>query len=169
MGAIDDIAAERGRQIDREGWSRDHDDTHSNGELAMAAGTYAWIAGQSDEVRQTFIRFSPPTWPEEWSDGWWKPTDRRRDLVKAGALIVAEIERLDRKTSPPMMQFHYKNHRGEVSLRTITSVEVYWGSTEWYPEPQWLMRAMDHDKGAERVFAIANILSFKTTQLRPMV
>jgi hypothetical protein len=33
-------------------------------------------------------------WP--WEDKWWKPKDRRRDLVRAGALIVAEIERLDR-------------------------------------------------------------------------
>jgi hypothetical protein len=30
------------------------------------------------------------------ADEWWKPTNRRRDLVKAGALILAEIERLDR-------------------------------------------------------------------------
>jgi hypothetical protein len=27
---------------------------------------------------------------------WWKPKDRRRDLVRAAALIIAEIERLDR-------------------------------------------------------------------------
>lgn len=33
-------------------------------------------------------------WP--WSREWWKPKNPRRDLVKAGALIVAEIERLDR-------------------------------------------------------------------------
>lgn len=31
---------------------------------------------------------------------WWKPTNRRRDLVKAAALILAEIERLDRKDTP---------------------------------------------------------------------
>jgi hypothetical protein len=33
-------------------------------------------------------------WP--WHDDWWKPKDRRRDLIRAAALIVAEIERLDR-------------------------------------------------------------------------
>jgi hypothetical protein len=40
--------------------------------------------------------FSPARWP--WSQDWWKPTNPRRDLVKAGALIAAEIERLDRAT-----------------------------------------------------------------------
>lgn len=33
-------------------------------------------------------------WP--WDESWWKPTTPRRDLVKAAALILAEIERLDR-------------------------------------------------------------------------
>ena len=50
-------------------------------------------AGQSDNVRMVFDA-PPPSWP--WVRRWWKPTDRRRDLVKAGALILAEIERLDR-------------------------------------------------------------------------
>ncbi|HHW2459226.1 TPA: AAA family ATPase [Pseudomonas aeruginosa] len=33
-------------------------------------------------------------WP--WDEQWWKPTSARRDLVKACALALAEIERLDR-------------------------------------------------------------------------
>ena len=38
----------------------------------------------------------PPTWP--WDESWFKPTpdDRIRELVKAGALILAEIDRLQR-------------------------------------------------------------------------
>ncbi|GAG33310.1 unnamed protein product, partial [marine sediment metagenome] len=36
----------------------------------------------------------PEIWP--WDPSWWKPTDERRNLEKAGALIVAELERLDR-------------------------------------------------------------------------
>ncbi|XAI95577.1 hypothetical protein [Nostoc phage Nsp-JY21] len=90
-----DVLAERARQVNEEGWAEDHDDTHSEGELAKAAGCYAWIAAQSDGLRAAFDR-PPPIWPAEWSEDWWKPTDRRRDLVKAGALILAEIERLDR-------------------------------------------------------------------------
>ena len=91
--AARDIVLERMRQINVEGWSSEHDDQHAFGELAKAAGCYAWIAGQSDELRLIFDA-PPPTWP--WDREWWKPTDRRRDLVKAGALILAEIERLDR-------------------------------------------------------------------------
>src|SRR5207302_1652935 len=78
--AIEDIAAERKRQIEVEGWDSQHDDNHDNGELAKAAACYA--VGD------------PMEWP--WSLQWWKPRDRRRDLVRAGALIVAELERLDR-------------------------------------------------------------------------
>ena len=93
--AFYDLLAERLRQVDDEGWSPEHDDQHAVGELAKAAGCYAWIAGQSDELRLIFDA-PPPTWPSNWGSDWWKPTDRRRDLVKAGALILAEIERLDR-------------------------------------------------------------------------
>lgn len=81
--AIDLITAERKRQIDAEGWTPEHDDAHADGALADAAACYAM-------GRRTAL------WP--WSTDWWKPSpdDRVRDLVKAGALIVAEIERLQR-------------------------------------------------------------------------
>jgi hypothetical protein len=87
--AIDDIMHERARQISDEGWSAGHDDQHDDGELAAAAACYAFpiIIGRDD---------APVAWPAEWDVTWWKPTTRRRDLVKAGALILAEIERLDR-------------------------------------------------------------------------
>ncbi len=93
--AARDIVAERVRQVVKEGWLPSHDDQHAFGELAKAAGCYAWIAGLSDELR-LILDAPPPIWPSNWGSDWWKPTDRRRDLVKAGALILAEIERLDR-------------------------------------------------------------------------
>jgi len=90
-GAICDVAAERARQKAIEGWTPEHDDTHGSGEMALAAGCYALNAAPE--------RFAdgivPIFWP--WSREWWKPKDRRRDLVRAAALIVAEIERLDRQ------------------------------------------------------------------------
>lgn len=101
---LDDIAAERQRQIESEGWSHKHDDRHDDGEMARAAGIYAVIAGsdQTDyrnatggySLNDTLRSLMAYYWP--WDRSWFKPTDRRRDLVKAGALIVAEIERLDR-------------------------------------------------------------------------
>ena len=82
---LDDIAAERLRQVEAEGWTPAHDDDHNNGELADAAACYARGKQMS------------AVWP--WDDGWWKPADQRRNLVKAGALIVAEIERIDRASA----------------------------------------------------------------------
>lgn len=92
---IEAIAAERQRQIEQEGWTAEHDDKHNGGELAKAACCYAWASAQSDRLREA-SRGTPPVWPPKWSGEWWKPKDRRSDLVRAGALIAAEIDRLDR-------------------------------------------------------------------------
>lgn len=91
--AIDLIYQERGRQITREGYTPAHDDEHGHDELALAAALYALPA----ELRPFNDGEAPDYWP--WDDSSWKPTphDRIRELVKAGALIVAEIERLQRK------------------------------------------------------------------------
>lgn len=98
VGAIADIAAERQRQITAEGWTTEHDDAHDAGELAKAAACYAAASKDVYRVGPNMRGNAIVTrglWP--WNDQWWKPgTDRRRQLVKAGALILAEIERLDR-------------------------------------------------------------------------
>lgn len=95
VGVIGEIAAERRRQIDAEGWSAEHDDQHKTGELARAAACYALHVGRLQHPRATWWPQHPPgAWP--WDDTWWKPRDPRRDLIRAAALIVAEIERLDR-------------------------------------------------------------------------
>lgn len=85
--AASDVLAERQRQISMEGWKPEHDDEHVEGQLSDAAACYALFA--TDQRRPV-----PAHWP--WSDDWWKQRGQRRDLVKAGALIIAEIERLDR-------------------------------------------------------------------------
>jgi hypothetical protein len=91
-----DVLTERQRQISVEGWTTEHDDRHPDGSLSMAAACYAAQAGttlQSQEYSAAAV-FVRVCWP--WAPGWWKPSTPRRDLVKAGALILAEIERLDR-------------------------------------------------------------------------
>lgn len=80
-----DVLAERRRQVEREGWTPEHDDTHEFGDLAFAAACYA-TAGEGDAP--------PAVWP--WDRESWKPRDCRRNMVKAAALLLAEIERLDR-------------------------------------------------------------------------
>lgn len=94
-GAIADIAAERRRQIETEGWTPEHDDEHDRGEMARAAGCYA-LQGFFRNGNWQGPRYDIENYLWPWSLDWWKPSDARRNLVKAGALIVAEIERLDR-------------------------------------------------------------------------
>ncbi|WP_287360681.1 hypothetical protein [Mesorhizobium sp.] len=102
--AVADIAAERQRQINVEGWTPEHDDQHDKGELAEAASCYArgsdrvtWMQPDPEFPRHK-VMTGCIIWP--WDLACWKPTDRRRNLVKAGALIAAEIDRLDRATPP---------------------------------------------------------------------
>ena len=90
--AARDVLAERQRQISAEGWAPEHDDQHSSGQMALAAACYA-LVGSIDRSPGAF-KTPLQNWP--WQASWWKPTTPRRDLVKAGALIIAEIERLDR-------------------------------------------------------------------------
>lgn len=107
--ALDDVRRERERQVNEEGWTPGHDDNHCFGELARAAAAYAWFASFTDEARdgmkmepkRGYINLLWCMWPRSWSECWWKPKDRRRDLVRAAALLVAEIERLDRAAKEP--------------------------------------------------------------------
>jgi hypothetical protein len=90
MTGVELIAAELQRQIEQEGWTPAHDDTHDEGELRDAAIAYALAVDARTEVATIRDR-----WP--WEASWWKPSaDPIRNLVKAGALIAAEIERLQR-------------------------------------------------------------------------
>lgn len=102
-----DVLAERQRQMDVEGWTAEHDDLHMRGELAAAAASYVTNAiirtrmvgeGYSAELIEELSAKArtPTTWP--WSPSWWKPAGgTRRVLVKAAALLLAEIERIDRR------------------------------------------------------------------------
>jgi hypothetical protein len=87
-GATRDVLAERARQVNVEGWTPEHDDQHDDGEMARAATVYA-----NPDIWDIFGA-GGIGWP--WEASWYKPTNRRRDLVKATALLLAEIERLDR-------------------------------------------------------------------------
>lgn len=90
--AAADVLAERKRQIEAEGWAPEHDDSHNDCQLAAAAACYAVCADETHLRRFTYDGVR--VWP--WSLGWWKPSSYRRNLVKAAALLLAEIERLDR-------------------------------------------------------------------------
>ena len=97
---ITDIVAERKRQIEAKGWTPEHDDGHDNGELSLAAAIYAIPYDCPCITQEDFIGLHMAL---EIGCGWdIKPEpDKRRRLVKAAALIIAEIERLDRAAQQP--------------------------------------------------------------------
>lgn len=93
--AIMDVAIERARQVSALGWTPEHDDCHDR-DLALprAAACYA-LAGTGANGPFWITRYQTPqqVWPYRWE---WKPKDRRSNLVRAAALLIAEIERVDR-------------------------------------------------------------------------
>lgn len=95
LKAVSDVVKERGRQIEKEGWSHEHDDQYWSGELAKAASCYAAFASLSDEKLEEAKNIVPESWP--WAPEWWKPKSRQDALTKSGALILAEKERLARE------------------------------------------------------------------------
>jgi hypothetical protein len=95
---IELIAEERQRQIEVEGWTAEHDDQYKEDQLSSAAACYAFTPKMKDEFSDG-SQVPSQMWP--WKACWWKPTpdDRIRELQKAGALIAAEIDRLQRLES----------------------------------------------------------------------
>ena len=102
---IELIAAERERQITAEGWSAAHDDEHIGGDLADAASCYAHLAAVeargplTEEHKERVLEgLGDLFWP--WEDEDFRPMGGNvRNLVKAGALIAAEIDRVQRGNS----------------------------------------------------------------------
>jgi hypothetical protein len=96
--AAADVLAERRRQVEVEGWTPERDDKYVDGAMALAAGSYCESAARPVLLaRKPGAAFAvPKLWPTSWSTEWWKPRNPRADLIRAGALILAEIERLDR-------------------------------------------------------------------------
>lgn len=101
--AIGDVITERKRQINQEGYSTKSDDAYQQNELLRAAVCYAdnvvsrgWVHDShfGPEVYQS--EEAPDLWP--WGLDFWKPKNPRLDLVRAAALLIAEIERMDRST-----------------------------------------------------------------------
>ncbi len=90
------IRQERDRQINVEHWSPEHDDAYLGGELTDAAGFY--LHHGQDSAHPVDDDGVPHGWP--WDKAWWKPKSRQRNLVRAGALCLAEKDRRERAGEP---------------------------------------------------------------------
>lgn len=99
--ATSDVIKERIRQIDQEYYSTEHDDEYQQNELLRAAACYTnnvvargWVHDSIFGSEAYRAEEAPDNWP--WDQDFWKPKNPRADLVRAAALIIAEIERMDR-------------------------------------------------------------------------
>lgn len=102
--AAADVFAERKRQVSAKGWTPGHDDEHACDEIAAFACFYAMppAAREWDGTSSGYgLTFGEAMTPADWQP---KIGNRRRELVKAGALILAEIERIDRKEAKESSQ-----------------------------------------------------------------
>lgn len=59
-----------------------------------------------------------------------------------------------------LVQFTYTNHKNKTASRKVLPIRMWFGSTAWHPDPQWLLEAFDIDKQATRDFAMAGIVGW---------
>jgi len=89
------IADERRRQIEAEGFTVEHDQQWTKAQLARAGREYVTCYIGQAAGFQPIKKWVAMYWP--WAPEWWKPSDDPiRNLVKAGALLAAEIDRVNR-------------------------------------------------------------------------
>jgi predicted DNA-binding transcriptional regulator YafY len=60
----------------------------------------------------------------------------------------------------------YTNWKGETAWRQIEPIEIWFGHTQWHPEDQWLLKALDSEKGAQRDFAMKDIQQWSDSEFK---
>jgi hypothetical protein len=108
MSPAGEILSERKRQISAGGFTAEHDDRYGAGVLSQAAAWYA--ANASGRANRGYGAL--PFWPFDAASK--KPKDARADLVRAGALILAELERMDRATQAEAAKLSSTSDNGAV-------------------------------------------------------
>ena len=139
---IERIEEERERQISQEGYTPEHDDNHDDSELLKAADCYITaVRRMSQLVYKNLWKKLPALWP--WDKEWWKPSDDPvRNLVKAGALIAAEIDRIQRLQSEKTDEVHQEPG--------VDSLHCWWelSYANYLTIPRTVMQSMpDHWQG----------------------
>lgn len=118
--AIQDIIAHRRHQVEVEGFGPEHDANYKNMELGYAGACYARPIYRDAEAK---AENAPPIgWP--FDRVWWKPTDRRADLVKAASLIVAEIEAIDGSPAALSVESMLNEHAKRLSCASREQIEL---------------------------------------------
>jgi hypothetical protein len=58
------------------------------------------------------------------------------------------------------LTFEYKNWEGEIAVRKVLPIKLWWGKTKWHTKKGWLLKALDLDKKEERDFSVKDIIKF---------
>lgn len=124
MDAWEKITDERRRQIHSEGWTPEHDDEHADGQMLRAAVIYLhWGTDRQAPTRdeETDPCYGTPEgWP--WDPKWWKPKSREKNLVRAGALCLAERERLLRRN--PIARVAHVDHKLNLIINAMSREKI---------------------------------------------
>lgn len=81
-----------------------------------------------------------------------KENNTTEEIIPEGAVPINEEQQI---------VIAYTNYKGISSVRRIIPKNIYFGSSKWHPEPQWLLEAFDLNKKAERHFAMTDIHSWQ--------
>jgi hypothetical protein len=69
--------------------------------------------------------------------------------------------KMSKEGADQIIKVQYTNYRGETAIRTIWPIDISFKSTEYHPEQQWILRALDVDKGQQRDFALRDMVFLK--------
>lgn len=125
-------------------------------------------------VEAALAEFIEQDWPRDQSDenAECLRSDMRAALEAAIAVraIASVAQQLPLSKAgnrqAPCIPMRYTNYRGETAIRHIIPLRVWWGSTEWHPEPDWLLESVDVEKCATRDFALSDA-DFRTLSASP--
>jgi hypothetical protein len=156
---VSEIVRERIYQVRVEGWTAEHDDAHVDGDLAIAAACYAMPPGR----RWRRDPGPPALWP--WSPGWWKPTpsDRIRELAKAGALIAAEIDRLLRFRATEIVPCAFLSFDGTDRNPLVLDIGTEEGRRDLFEHLDIAEASFDRES------ATVNAPAYATVTIRPLL
>lgn len=80
-----------------------------------------------------------------------------KDKIRAKQALKEDAIKFS--TAKPIMII-YCNYKGDISKRIITPQRIWYGSTKYHPDEQYIMTAFDHMRSAVRDFAMKDIIKF---------
>lgn len=93
----------------------------------------------------------------------WSASVDKYEIASVLGVITASVDDApENRDAVPgeSVAIYYHNHQGVCGIRNIIPRNVTYGSSKWHQKPQWLLESFDVDKGAERTFALADVLAW---------